>query len=193
MQSIKNKHEYNTSAYWVDNDIQQGGHGYKSELVFNGLSKRLEIPSDGCCMQLGVHTGVTLQLMKEHFGSSRVCGLDIHNFTNDPCVMVCDIHDMTVAIPLAYAENDIGDAKIAPHDRLAAMKWAIKNLVPGGVLITTSEVANDMFGENVLDIVTDHNCTHERLDSYNHELWAQQLNANTVWNTISMMLVRKNR
>ena len=168
-----------------------GGDRYKSAIVFEGLVRTLDIPSTGWCMQLGTHSGYTLQLMKQHFGSSRTLGIDLYNPTNDPNIITQDITKIKTRFPLAYAENDIGIMYEAPQDRLAAMKWAISRLVPEGVLITTSNVANSAFGESVESICEAHMCTWTRLDEYDDQPWAKYLNTETPWNTISMMLVRK--
>jgi hypothetical protein len=184
---------YNTYDYWFNNPeiLPCGGDQYKSAIVFEGLVKTLDIPSEGWCVQLGTYTGYTLQLMKQWFGTHRVCGIDKFNPTNDPSVLIQDINEIQFNLPIAYAENDVGTMYEAPQDRLVAFKWAISNLVPGGVLITTSNVANAAFGESVESICSAHRCTWTRLDVYDNQPWAQQLNKETVWNTISMMLVRK--
>ena len=184
--------KYNTFEYWFNHPtLKQGGDHYKSSIVFEGLVKSLDIPDTGYCVQLGVNTGYTLNLMKEHYGEYRTRGIDLFNINDDPCVFTLDINNIDFDIPIAYAENDIGTVHECPADRLAAFKWAIKNLVPGGVIITTSNVANEAFGEAVEDICDAHNCTWERLDDYNDQPWAQYMNEETIWNTISMMLVRK--
>lgn len=183
---------YNTYEYWFKHPtLKQGGDHYKSSIVFEGLVKHLSVPGTGYCLQLGVNTGHTLKLMKEHFGEYRTRGIDMFNVNNDPYVFALDINDIDFDIPIAYAENDIGTVNESPGDRLAAFKWAIKNLVPGGMIITTSNVANELFGEKVEDICVQHNCTWQRLDEYDNQPWAQYMNEETIWNTISMMLVRK--
>jgi len=188
MKSLK----YNSFDYWFNNPKQkQGGDNYKSQIIFEGLIKNLPVPKNGFCIQLGVHTGYTLNLMKKHFGEYRTRGIDLYNVYNDPCVFTIDINQIKFNIPIAYAENDIGSIKECPNDRLTAFKWAIKNLIPNGLLITTSNVANDAFGESVEDICLRNNCTWQRLDEFNDKAWAKYMNYKTVWNTISMMLVKK--
>ena len=61
-----------------------GGKNYKSTIVFNGLVKKLKIPSIGFCVQMGVNTGYTFNLMKKHFGEHRTRGIDLFNINNDP-------------------------------------------------------------------------------------------------------------
>lgn len=185
--------KYNTYDYWFHHPtLKQGGSHYKSEMIFNGFVKNsLSIPSVGYCVQMGVNTGHTLNLMKSYFGAHRTRGIDLYNFNKDEYVFELDINTIDYNIPIAYAENDIGDVKISPKDRLAGFKWAIKNLVPNGVLITTSDVANDLFGEDVNEIVKKHNCHSVRLDEYNNEPWARYMNEESIWNTISLMMVKK--
>lgn len=183
---------YNTYEYWFEHPtLKQGGAHYKSSVVFEGLVKQLQIPTVGYCIQLGVNTGYTLGLMKDHFGVHRTRGIDLFNINNDPYVFALDINKINFDLPIAYAENDIGTVKESPSDRLAAFKWAIKNLVPGGMMITTSNVANEVFNERVEDICVEHNCIWERLDEYNDQAWARYMNEELIWNTISMMLVTK--
>ena len=94
-------------------------------------------------------------------------------------------------IPIAYAENDIGNVNEDPVPRLNGMKWALKNLVPGGILITTSNVANNQLGIDVDILASEFDCKTKRLDNYNNKNWAKHLNEKTIWNTISLMMVTK--
>ena len=176
--------------YWFSTP-NQGGEKHKSTYVFNGLIKTLDIPSNGFCVQLGVNTGYTFNLMKQHFGEYRTRGIDLFNVNDDSYVYELNINDIDFNIPIAYAENDIGELKYDPVPRLNAMKWALKNLIPNGILLTTSNVANKQFGEDVDELAKSFNCKTERLDNYNNEYWAKYFNESTIWNTISLMLVTK--
>jgi len=167
------------------------GKKYKSTYIFNGLIKTLDIPSKGFCLQMGVYTGYTFNLMKQHFGEHRTRGIDLFNVNNDPYVYELNINDIDFNIPIAYAENDIGNINHDHKPRLKAMKWAIKNLVPGGILLTTSDIANDIFELDLVSLAESYNCKTERLDNYNNEYWAKYINESTIWNTISLMLVTK--
>tara|TARA_B100000427_G_C15453054_1_gene570470 strand:- start:45 stop:605 length:561 start_codon:yes stop_codon:yes gene_type:complete len=169
----------------------QGGKNYRSTIVFNGLVKKLKIPTTGFCVQIGVNTGYTFNLMKKYFGEHRTRGIDLFNVNNDPYVYDLNINEIDFNIPIAYAENDVGNVNEDPVPRLNGMKWALTNLVPGGVLITTSNVANKQLGIDVDRVVKSFNCNIYRLDNYNNEDWAKYLNERTIWNTISLMLVTK--
>lgn len=182
---------FNTFDYWFNNTEVQGGADYKSRYIFDNLVKTLEIPTQGFCLQIGVHTGYTYNLMKEYFGANRVKGIDIFNYNNDPTVIECDVAQLDFNIPIAYAENDVGNVNIDPIPRLHAFKWAVTNLVPNGKLITTSNVANDKFGERVEDICIEYGCTWQRLDAYNQTAWGKFINEKTKWNLIGLMLVTK--
>jgi len=182
---------FNTFDYWFNNTEVQGGADYKSRYIFDNLVKTLEIPTQGFCMQIGVHTGYTYNLMKEYFGANRVKGIDIFNYNNDPTVIECDVAQLDFKMPIAYAENDVGNVNIDPTPRLLAFKWAVANLVPNGKVITTSNVANEKFGERVEDICVEHGCTWQRLDAYNQTPWGKFINEKTKWNLISLMLVTK--
>mgnify|MGYP000859383798 FL=1 len=140
---------------------------------------------------MGVHTGITLHHFKKFFGENRTIGIDMYNINNDECVITADINTFTDNIPIAFAENDIGDCKVDPHTRFAAFEWAIANLVPSGVLITTSNLANDVFPRAVEDVCVEHNCEWHSLSEYNHMPWAIDMNDNSIWNTASMMMVIK--
>lgn len=164
---------------------------YKSEIIFENFVKSLDIPDVGYCVQIGIGTGHTLNLMKNFFGSTRTKGIDLYNFLNDPCVITQDIMTIDFDLPIAYAENDVGDINIDSAPRLYAYKWALKNLITGGKLITTSNVANKTFGVDVEQLARDHNCVTVRLDKFNNCSWAQTINTETKWNTVSMMLVTK--
>ena len=168
-----------------------GGKNYKSTIVFNGLVKNLKIPSIGFCVQMGVNTGYTFNLMKKHFGEHRTRGIDLFNINNDPYVYELNINEIDFNIPIAYAENDIGNVNEDPVPRLNGMKWALKNLVPGGILITTSNVANNQLGIDVDILASEFDCKTKRLDNYNNKNWAKHLNEKTIWNTISLMMVTK--
>ena len=182
---------YNSYNYWFSSSEKLGGEGYKSDLLFNGFSRYLDIPDEGWCVQIGVHTGHTLRQMKQHWGEHRVRGIDLYNPSKDASVIQCDVNDIDFDFPIAYAENDVGRVDRDPHSRLVAFKWAIRNLVPGGCLLTTSNVANHSFGESVEKICDEHNCTWERLDTYKECDWAQFIDQHTPWRVISMMLVTR--
>ena len=176
--------------HWFESP-NQGGKNYRSTIVFNGLVKKLKIPTTGFCIQIGVNTGYTFHLMKEHFGTHRTRGIDLFNVNNDSHVYELDINKIDFNTPIAYAENDVGNVNEDPMPRLNSMKWVLKNLISGGSLITTSNVANEQLGVDVEKIVSSFNCDIVRLDEYNNEDWAKYLNEKTIWNTISLMLVIK--
>lgn len=193
MPTLKNDTiEYNSYDFWFNSNHNGGGEFYKSRYIFEGLISKINIPTTGYCVQLGVHTGFTLNLMKKHFGKDRVIGIDLFNYNNDPCVYRIDINNIDFDLPLAYAENDVGWASIDPKTRYNAFLWSVKNLVSGGKLLTTSNVANDSFKRPVEDICIEHNCSWTRLDTFSQEPWARYIDEKTQWSTLTMMLVTKN-
>ena len=177
-----------SKEFWL-NDCKS--RPYKSEIIFENFSKYLDIPNSGYCLQLGVGQGHTLNLMKDFFGTDRTRGIDLYNFSNDPCVIAQDISLIDFNLPIAFAENDIGNMNIDPAPRLQGYIWCLKNLVKGGKLITTSNVANSAFGVDVEELAEDYNCTTTRLDNFNNEEWARFINNKSEWNTVSLMLVTK--
>lgn len=184
--------EFDSYEYWYEHpELFQGGSNYKSDLVWEGFAIHLTVPEHGYCIQIGVNTGVTFNKMKQKFGLHRTRGIDLYNYNNDSNVYELNINEIDFDIPIAYCENDVGIMAVQPQTRLNAMKWAIKNLVPGGKMLTTSNVANEAFGERVEDICEANGCTWERLDDYNDQPWARYINEETLWNTISLMLVTK--
>ena len=105
-----------------------------------------QLPS-GLVVELGVHRGLSSQVLKKQFGSHRYVGVDKHPFTSDPRVIKKDIRDLqNFPQKAALVWNDISTWEGSPRSRLAALKWAQRNLKKGGLYIDegVSKIPSDL-------------------------------------------------
>lgn len=164
-------------------------HLYKSFIFFENLARHL-VPDHGIKIQLGVGWGHTLEAMNQHWGQDQVMGIDLVNRTKLPNVWCIDAAQLTTVIPATYIENDIGRT-YTPAGRQArwhAAQWAVRCLVPGGVMITSHD---KLLGYPMVSMALDQGCQVQDLTMYDHEPWAQYLNNNTPWHTENWLLVRR--
>jgi hypothetical protein len=95
----------------------------------------LGVPS-GAIVELGVHRGHSSKVLKRTFGAGRYIGFDTHPLTEDPQVIRQDIRKAgNLKAKAALVWNDISTWEGSPRSRLAAFKWARRNLKKGGIYI----------------------------------------------------------
>jgi hypothetical protein len=179
--------EYYSYGHWKD-ELVSDYRKYKSFVFYENIAKPADLPP-GYIVQLGVCHGHTLQEMKQHWGSDRVLGIDIHNPSDDPNVWRIDIKRLQFKLPCAYIENDIGDSfsEYGKNDRWAAAQWGISCLIPGGIMITS---ADHMIGYPVREYAQAQGCDVIDMSQRDHEPWAQYLNT-TAWKTQGWYLIIK--
>ncbi len=182
--------EYYSKKFWEDH-TKFLNQKYKSYIFFINIGKKFNIPN-GYKVQLGVGaSGHTLKAMKEHWGHDQVLGFDLFNLSNDPCVQTIDIKNLKAEIPCAYIENDIGNSGIpeGKTDRWVATQWAIKNLVPNGILISNDD---HVINYPIRKLAEDNNCRIKPVSDFDNEDWAIYLNEETVWKTKGWIIIIKN-
>lgn len=96
---------------------------------------RLNVPA-GPIVELGVHKGLSSKVLKDVFGIRRYIGIDVSPMTDDPQVIRQDIRSAdNLPEKAGFIWNDISTWEGSPRSRLAAYKWARRNLKPGGIYI----------------------------------------------------------
>lgn len=189
MSNLSSNDEYYSREFWEKSNILQNSKLYKSNIFFENLGKASVLP-DGLKVQLGVAFGDTFEEMKNYWGVDQVLGIDLHNFRNDPNVWTIDIKQLQVRLPCAYIENDIGASyyEQGKKDRWAATQWAVKSLVPGGILITS---AGHMIDFPVEEFAATNNCVVRSMSEFDHLDWAKFLNFQTPYKTSGWCVITK--
>lgn len=95
------------------------------------------VPQHGKIVELGVFRGESSQVLKSVFGAERFMGVDLHPYAEIEGVVRADIREMgdLRGESAAFVWNDVSTWKGSPRSRLAALNWAKRNLVSGGVYI----------------------------------------------------------
>lgn len=96
-----------------------------------------KVPSYGKIVELGVFKGESSQVLKTIFGSERYMGVDLHPYAEIEGVVRADIRELgdLRGERAAFVWNDVSTWKGSPRSRLAALNWAKRNLMSGGVYI----------------------------------------------------------
>jgi len=97
------------------------------------------IADEGFIVELGVNGCQSFNVLCKIFKPVRCIGFDLENVMSHPNVRVCDIRTLNREIPMALCVNEVGGWKVTPKSRQAAFDWAVKNIVPDGLLIEHSD------------------------------------------------------
>ncbi len=114
------------------------------------LRSRLNVivPGNGKVVELGVFKGESSKVLKSIFGSERYMGVDLHPYSEIEGVVRADVREMgdLRGERAAFVWNDISTWKGSPRSRLAALNWAKRNLMTGGVYIDegTASIPSDV-------------------------------------------------
>ena len=94
----------------------------------------LALPEEGCVLELGTARGINFSRLADHYGLERCVGFDVANYGNHPRVREIDVRTLGREddFPLALAWNDLSDWEQSPRSKAAGLKFAARNLVPGG-------------------------------------------------------------
>lgn len=107
-------------------------------IVINVLSN-LTINSSGLIIEYGSWRGKVLDELSNLYGSDRVLGFEINNFTDHPNIVDVDVRTLCgnkkYSKPIALAWNDCDDWEHSPATKQAAMDHAMSNLMHDGVYI----------------------------------------------------------
>jgi len=182
--------DYYSKEFWINSMNTFDPVTYKSNVFFENIGKTHKLP-DGLKVQLGVGQGYTLNKMKEHWGDDQVFGIDLYNFNNDPNVYSVDIRKLKLILPCAYIENDIGSSMYAEGktDRWFAAQWAIKSLIPTGILITSADYS---INYPVEEFARSNKCKVESLSKFDNEAWAKSMNS-TDFKTSGWFIITKEK
>lgn len=131
--------------YWFNNkehdNWHQGGDEYYVNTFYNNIVMKIEdIPSDGKILILGTHNCVAFDKLCKHFGYDRCIGYDLHNPKNHPNVVIKDCMSLTEndKIDIAFCHNDLGNYATTPLLKEHAQKWAAKNIISGGYMLSNN-------------------------------------------------------
>ena len=153
------------SRKWWEKDLLKNlSWQYKSCVYHRVLFNYLDIPRYGNILMLGCGYGMSLEILANQFPGRKVQGFDLYNYADLPLVIeknVCDLEDQNIA----YVYCNVGNFVETPDIRKIALQWSLKNLVPGGVCVTSG---NHDFVENFLnfkitELASDYNCTVSNL------------------------------
>jgi len=129
--------------YWFDSPEEHavvGNYGkeYYGYKIIDRLVSKLEIPDAGYIVLLGSNRCVSLDLLCEMYGRERCIGYDLFNpmehdrvITKD-CNLLSDEDDL----PIAFCHNDMGSFPTTPDLKIHVQKWAARNMIKGGVMLS---------------------------------------------------------
>lgn len=170
--------KYYSYDFWFNNELHDswdnGGENYYVNTFYNNIVKKLEdIPSEGKILVLGTHNCVSFDKLCKHFGYDRCIGYDLHNPKNHPNVVIKNCMELSDSdkMDIAFCHNDLGNYSTTPKLKTHAQKWAAKNLVKGGYMLS-----NNNFNRAKVDnigIMENENCKITQLldvkEKYNLE------------------------
>ncbi|MCC6137317.1 MAG: hypothetical protein IT287_01695 [Bdellovibrionaceae bacterium] len=95
------------------------------------------VPLNGRVVELGVFKGESSAVLKSVFGFERYMGVDLNPYAQIDGVVQADVRELADLKDgkAAFVWNDVSTWKGSPRSRLAALKWAKRNLAKGGVYI----------------------------------------------------------
>tara|TARA_R100000353_G_scaffold88121_1_gene65408 strand:- start:850 stop:1449 length:600 start_codon:yes stop_codon:yes gene_type:complete len=148
--------QYYNEDFWFNkldkHSIHQPIDGYGEDyyvykLYESIVTKMKNIPEEGYIVVLGTNRCVSFDLLCKHYGYDRCIGYDIANPTGHPNVRVMDCSSLGEQhdLPIAFAHNDIGSFPLTPKLKLHAQRWAVKNLIPGGYILSRNNLNSAKF------------------------------------------------
>ena len=106
-----------------------------------------EVPDDGYLVIMGSHNCVSLELLANVYGRDRCIGFDLFNPTNNDMVRILDCNKLGDEhnMPIAFCHNDLGSFPTTPQLKIHGQKWAAKNIVPGGIMLSRNNLNSAKF------------------------------------------------
>ena len=136
---------YYSYNYWFDNpehdNWDQGGENYYVNTFYENIIMKLDdISKEGKILILGTHNCVSFDKLCKYFGYERCIGYDLHNPTNHPNVVIKDCMKLSDndKIDIAFCHNDLGNYATTPKLKEHAQKWAAKNIIKGGYMLSNN-------------------------------------------------------
>lgn len=163
---VKNKESY---QWWQEDLKEYLSWQYKSCVYHRHVFKHINIPESGSIVMLGTGYGLALEILANQFVHREVVGYDLYNYADHPLVIEEDVANLKDQ-SIAYVYCNVGNFIETPKIRLIGLKWSLKNLVPGGVCITSGNhpFVEDYLGFKIKDIASEYNCCVENMP-YNKE------------------------
>jgi hypothetical protein len=131
--------------YWFNNNEHdswdQGGEKYYVHTFYENIIMKLkDIPTTGKILILGTHNCHTFDKLCKFFGYDRCIGYDLHNPNNHPNVVIKDCMKLneTDIVDIAFCHNDLGNYATTPKLKEHAQKWAAKNIIKGGYMLSNN-------------------------------------------------------
>ena len=137
--------DYYSYEYWFNNSEHdswdQGGDKYYVNTFYENIIMKLDdIPKEGKILILGTHNCYTFDKLCKHFGYDRCIGYDLHNPTNHPNVVIKNCMELSNKdkMDISFCHNDLGNYATTPKLKEYAQKWAAKNIIKGGYMLSNN-------------------------------------------------------
>jgi len=138
--------------FWFNNHKEHIGednygekyYGYE---IFKNILSLYDVPDDGYLVIMGSHNCVSLELLANIYGRDRCIGFDLFNPTNNDMVRILDCNKLGDEhnMPIAFCHNDLGSFPTTPQLKIHGQKWAAKNIVPGGIMLSRNNLNSAKF------------------------------------------------
>lgn len=139
--------QYYKKEYWFDNkehdDWYQGNNNYYVNDYYESIVMKLkDIPLNGKIVVLGTHNCVSFDKLCKHFGYDRCIGFDLYNPKNHPNIIIKNCMDLNDNdnLDIAFCHNDLGNYKTTPLLKTHGQKWAAKNIIKGGYMLSNNDL-----------------------------------------------------
>lgn len=171
----KLEEDYYSYDYWFNNpEHEEWDHGRENYYVhtfYDNIVKSLPIPETGKILIMGTHNCHSFDKLCKHFGYDRCIGYDLHNPTEHPNVVIQNCLELSDndKIDIAFCHNDLGNYTTTPKLKEHAQKWAAKNLIKGGYMLSNNNYNRAKV--NNIEIMKENNCEiiqlSEVVETYN--------------------------
>jgi len=140
-----NEKNFYSYDYWFNNpehdSWDQGGEKYYVNTFYENIIMKLDdIPKEGKILILGTHNCYTFDKLCKHFGYDRCIGYDLHNPNNHSNVVIKNCMELgdDDKMDIAFCHNDLGNYATTPKLKEHAQKWAAKNIIKGGYMLSNN-------------------------------------------------------
>ncbi len=171
----KLEEDYYSYDYWFNNpehkEWDHGRENYYVHTFYDNIVKSLPIPETGKILIMGTHNCHSFDKLCKHFGYDRCIGYDLHNPTEHPNVVIQNCLELSDndKIDIAFCHNDLGNYTTTPKLKEHAQKWAAKNLIKGGYMLSNNNYNRAKV--NNIEIMKENNCEiiqlSEVVETYN--------------------------
>lgn len=145
---------------------QNYGYDYCSYLVAKHVLPNLDIPSEGNVVQIGCALGLALEEMCNIFGKDRVVGYDLINPLNHPNITIMNCENLNKKMKISFCEIDVASAATHPELRMHCLKWAMKNILPGGKILFNNNFSSKHYKMDIEKYMSENGYKVEQLKKY---------------------------